>query len=331
MSKLTRLIIVASVVLVVVVGGISWFVFAAGDDMGEGATSAKSVDEAKVPVSVVLSADARRLKVIIDWNDELDALRGDDRFAARVMAGSKEIELKQWEDTRPDVDSFTLEFTEAEATLLLAAVDNGDAVVAVSQQSDTDLDSDSLYEANYATVLRIPTLTASARPADVATRLVIQLASMRESTAGSVRTAATGGTRDCAHVNHVAGADLAECNLWALYMPSADLSGANLTFANLAGADLSGANLTGANLTIAYLFGATLSGATLSGANFTGANLFGATLTDANLTGANFTGANIGGATLTGANLTGATLTGANLFGATCPSGNVATGTPKAC
>jgi hypothetical protein len=133
-----QIILAISVLLVVVVaGGISWFAFASDNDMGEGAISTKSVDEAKVPVSVVLSADARRLSVTIDWNDELDALRGDDRFNARVMAGSKEIELKQWEDSRPDVDTFTLEFTAAEATLLLAAVDNGDAVVAITQQRFT--------------------------------------------------------------------------------------------------------------------------------------------------------------------------------------------------
>jgi hypothetical protein len=140
-----RLFIAAGAVLAVAVAvaGISWFSVASVNELGEGATSAKSLDDAKVPVSVVLSADARRLNMTIDWHDELDALGGDDRFTARVMAGSEEIVQKLWEATRPDVDSLSLEFTEAEATLLLAAVDTGDAATAVTQQSDTDLDNDS--------------------------------------------------------------------------------------------------------------------------------------------------------------------------------------------
>ena len=115
------------------------------------------------------------------------------------MAGSEEIVLKRWDDTRPDVVSFRPEFTEAEAALLLAAVDNGDAVVAVTQQSDTDLDNNSLYESNYATVLTIQAPTESALPAGVAVTPVIQFASIQVSTV-EVESALTAGSRNCSNV-----------------------------------------------------------------------------------------------------------------------------------
>jgi uncharacterized protein YjbI with pentapeptide repeats len=338
------------------VAGISWFAFASGNEMGAGAISAKSLDEAKVPVSVVLSADARRLSVNIDWHDELDALRGDDRFTARVMAGSEEIVQKQWEDTRPDVDSFTLEFTEAEATLLLAAVKGGDAVVAVTQQSDTDLDTDSLYEANFATVLTIQAPTEAALPADVAATPVIQLASMQVSRSGAALPVATGGNKDCSTVSIEPKADLSGCdlrganltgaNLSRAKLSHASLSRANLSYANLSPADLAYANLTDANLTranvtAAILFGANLSYANLSRAELTGAELIYANLSRASLTSAELpyallAGANLYRANLTDANLTGANLTGARMSdtiftGARCPSGLLAAGTPSTC
>jgi uncharacterized protein YjbI with pentapeptide repeats len=346
MTRRIRLIIAGGAVLAVAVAGISWFAFASGNDMGEGATSAKSLDEAKVPVSVVLSADARRLSVNIDWHDELDALRGDDRFTARVMAGSEEIVLKQWEDTRPDVDSFTLEFTEVEATLLLAAVESGDAVVAVTQQSDTDLDTDSLYEANFATVLTIQARTASVRPAGVAATATFELASMQAPTPGAAPVDRSGSLQECSEVSIAPKANLSGCSLTGADLFFADLTGANLSNTHLAGATLTGANLTSANLTSAYLFGATMTVANLTGADLfrasliiaklgradlTSASLQGATLHGAYLRGANMTGANLIGANLIGADLGNADLTGADLTGATCSSGQKATGTPPAC
>jgi uncharacterized protein YjbI with pentapeptide repeats len=337
MTRRMRLFIAGGAVLAVAVAGISWFAFAPSDDMGEGAMSAKSVDEAKVPVSVVLSADARRLNLTIDWNDELDAFRGDDRFTARVMAGNKEIDLKMWKDSRPDVDTFTLEFTEAETTLLLAAVDNGDAVVAVTQQSDTDLDSDSLYEKNYATVLRIQAPAASARPAGVAATPVIQLASMRVA-ARSVRSDLTSGYRVCHTVVIEAGADLSDCDFHGAYwnsvsMESVNLAGTNLSGAELSQADLSGANMTGVNLTGAsmlyvnlystILVSANLNNAMMSSSHLNNANLTSATLTSANLSDANMTGVNLTSANLTSAKLDSVTLTSANLTSANLTGANM--------
>jgi uncharacterized protein YjbI with pentapeptide repeats len=309
MTRRMRVLIAGGVVLVVAAAGISWFAFVSSSDMGAGATSAKSLDEAKVPVSVVLSEDAGRLNVIIDWNDELDALRGDDRFTARLMAGNKEIALKQWEDTRPDVDTFTLEFTEAEATLLLAAVDNGDAVVAVTQQSDTDLDNDSLYEANYATVLRIQAPTASAGPANAAVKPVIQLASMQRPTGGVVLSSATVGTRDCSSVQITSNANLSKCDLSGVDM----MNGSHGVSLN--GADLSYANLTNAKLSGRAWGQSDFNGANFSYANLTGANLINANLDSANLTGADLTNADLEDALLDGAILNDVTLTGANLTG----------------
>jgi uncharacterized protein YjbI with pentapeptide repeats len=313
MTKLGSLIIGLSVVLVVVVGGISWFAFASGNDMGEGAISAKSVDEAKVPVSVVLSSDARRLNVTIDWHDELDALRGDDRFNARVKAGGKEIELKQWEDTRPDVDQFTLEFTEAEATLLLAAVDNGDAVVAITQQSDTDLDSDSLYEANYATVVRIQAAAESALPVDVAVRPISQLTFLQVTTANA-ESALGRDYRDCSNVSIAPKAALRFCDLSYANLHRVDLANADLSYANLIRADLSAADLSAADLSFGHLYQANLSSANLSKTNAGHAELTRANLTDANLSDAEIKFGFLTSADMQGANLSGASLIHADLI-----------------
>jgi uncharacterized protein YjbI with pentapeptide repeats len=352
MTRRTRLIIAGGAVLAVAVAGISWFAFASNNGMGAGALSAESLDGAKVPVSVVLSADARRLNVTIDWHDELDALRGDDRFTARVMAGSEEIVLKQWEDTRSDVHTFTLDFTEAEAALLLAAAESGDAVVAVTQQSDTDLDNDSLYEANFATVVNIQAPTESALPADVGAPPLIELASMQVSRSGAaLPVATTSGNRDCSTVSIAPKADLSGCDLRGAhlsgaYLYRANLSGADLSDADLSRADLYRADLSGADLSRARLYRANLSGADLSDANLSdaylafadlsGADLSGADLSRARLSGADLSGADLSradlsDANLSGANLSGANLSGANLPGATCSSGQKATGTPAIC
>jgi uncharacterized protein YjbI with pentapeptide repeats len=309
MTRRIRLIIAGGAVLAVAVAGISWFAFASGNDMGEGATSAKSLDEAKVPVSVVLSADARRLSVNIDWHDELDALRGDDRFTARVMAGSEEIVLKQWEDTRPDVDSFTLEFTEVEATLLLAAVESGDAVVAVTQQSDTDLDTDSLYEANFATVLTIQASTEAALPAGVAATAVIQLASMQVPTLEGLD-----DYRDCSNVSIAPKADLSRCDLSYANLHRVDLTNADLSYANLIRADLTNADLSAADLSFVHLYQANLSAANLSKANARHAELTRANLTDANLSYAEIKFGFLTSADMHRANLSGASLIHADLI-----------------
>jgi hypothetical protein len=294
--KKTKVWIVVAAVVGVVLIGIGFAVFVAPKGMGADAAVVKSDPQANVPVSVTLSSDGRRLALEIDWDDELHQAPGTDRFTARVMAGTQEIEQQQWTESRPDVHAFEIAFDEAEAKLLLAAAQDGDAVVAITQQADAD--GDALHETNFATVLRIPAPKANAVGVDspMPPRLNVVVV-------GNYRAAASTdapGT-DCSQRNIGPGADLSGC----------DLHGANLAGANLGNASLTGANLTGANLT-----GAVLEVADVTEANLTEANLTGADLTGANLTRANLTNANLTRAVLVYANLTGATLTGANLTGA---------------
>ena len=293
MLKKTKVwIVVASVVGVVLIG-LGFAVFVAPKGMGADAAVVKSDPQANVPVSVALSADGLRLALEIDWNDELHKAEGTDRFTARVMAGTQEIEQKQWTESRPDVDAFELAFDEAEATLLLAAAQTGDAVVAITQQSDAD--GDALHETNHATVLRIPAPKSNAAGVDspLPPKLNVVLV-------GTYRVAAStdAPTTDCSQRNIGVGADLSGCDLHG-----ANLAGANLRSSNLTGANLTGASVTGANLVLANL----------TDANLTGANLKDADLKGADLTRANLTNANLKDTVLTYADLTGAILTGANL------------------
>jgi uncharacterized protein YjbI with pentapeptide repeats len=187
-------------------------------------------------------------------------------------------------------------FDEAEATQLLTAAQNGDAVVAITQQADAD--GDALHETNFATVLRIPAPKSNAAGVDspLPPRLNVVLV-------GNYRAAAStdAPTTDCAQRNIGLGADLSGCDLHG-----ANLAGANLSNATLTGANLTGANLTGAVMEVAYLTDANLTEANLTGADLTGANLTRANLTNANLTRAVLVYANLTGAILTGADLTGA-------------------------
>ena len=160
MNKRIRLGIAVAAVVGLVLIGAGFAVFVAPQGMGADAAVVKSDPQANVPVSVTLSADGRRLALEIDWDDELHEAPGTDRFTARVMAGTQEIEQQQWTGSRPDVHAFEMAFDEAEATLLLTAAKNGDAVVAITQQADAD--GDALHEKNHATVLRIPATQAKA-------------------------------------------------------------------------------------------------------------------------------------------------------------------------
>ncbi len=300
MNKRIRLGIVAAVVGLVLIG-VGFAVFVAPKGMGADAAVVKSDPQANVPVSVTLSADGRRLALEIDWDDELHKAVGTDRFTARVMAGTQEIEQQQWMESRPDVHAFEMAFDEAEATRLLAAAQTGEAVVAITQQADAD--GDALHETNHATVLRIPTPKSNAAGADspLPPRLNVVVV-------GNYRAAAstTPPGRDCSSTNIRLGADLSGC----------DLHGANLGEANLSNANLSDANLSFANLSFAHLSFANLSGANLDGAVLYHANLSGAVLYHANLSGANLSFANLSGANLDGADLTGTHLTGTDLTGA---------------
>jgi uncharacterized protein YjbI with pentapeptide repeats len=291
--KKTKVWVVVAAVVGVVLIGLGFAVFVAPKGMGADAAVVKSDPQANVPVSVTLSADGRRLALEIDWDDELHKAKGTDRFTARVMAGTQEIEQKQWTESRPDVDAFELAFDEAEATLLLAAAQNGDAVVAITQQSDAD--GDALHETNHATVLRIPSPKSNAAGVDspLPPKMNVVLV-------GNLRAAASTdapGT-DCSQRNIGLGADLSGCDLHGV-----NLAGANLRSSNLTGANLTGASVTDANLVLANL----------TDANLTGANLKDADLKGADLTRANLTNANLKDTILTYADLTGAILTGANL------------------
>lgn len=293
MRKKTKVWIVVAAVVGLVLIGVGFAVFVAPKGMGADAAVVKSDPQANVPVSVALSADGRRLALEIDWDDELHQAPGTDRFTARVMAGTQEIEQQQWAESRPDVHAFEMAFDEAEATQLLTAAQNGDAVVAITQQADAD--GDALHETNFATVLRIPAPKAYAAGVDapLPPRLNVVLV-------GNYRAAAstTPPATDCSRSNIRPGAELAGC----------DLHGANL-----AGANLRSSNLTGANLTGAILADANLMLANLTDANLTGANLKDADLKGAVLTRANLTNANLRDTILVYADLTGAILTGANL------------------
>jgi hypothetical protein len=270
-NKRIRLGIVAAVVGLVLIG-VGLAVFVAPKGMGADAAVVKSDPQANVPVSVALSADGRRLALEIDWDDELHKAVGTDRFTARVMAGTQEIEQQQWTESRPDVHAFEMAFDEAEATLLLTAAQTGDAVVAITQQADAD--GDALHETNFATVLRIPSPKSNAAGVDapLPPRLNIVVV-------GNYRT--VDAATDCSRSNIRPGAELAGCDLHGANLPRAQLNEANLSYANLSGANLSDADLsyailfytdlTGANLSNAFLIGTALRYANLTGANLTGA------------------------------------------------------------
>jgi hypothetical protein len=251
-NKRIRLGIVAAVVGLVLIG-VGFAVFVAPKGMGADAAVVTSDPQANVPVSVALSADGRRLALEIDWDDELHKAEGTDRFTARVMAGTQEIQQQQWTESRPDVHAFEMAFDEAEATQLLAAAQNGDAVVAITQQADAD--GDALHETNFATVLRIPAPKPNAAGVDspMPPKMnAVLVANYR--TAASTDTPAT----DCSRSNIRPEADLSGCDLRGAWLPYVNLRGANLSYANLRGAVMFQADLTGANLSNAILIGTDL-------------------------------------------------------------------------
>ena len=241
MNKRIRLGIAVAAVVGLVLIGAGFAVFVAPQGMGADAAVVKSDPQNNVPVSVALSADGRRLALEIDWDDELHQAPGTDRFTARVMAGTQEIEQQQWTGSRPDVHAFEMAFDEAEATRLLAAAQTGDAVVAITQQADAD--GDALHEANFATVLRIPAPKSNAAGVDSPLPPKLNVVVV-----GNYRAAAStdAPAMDCSRSNIQPGAALSGCNLRGADLTGADLRGANLSFADLSGANLSGANLSDA-------------------------------------------------------------------------------------
>ena len=256
MNKRIRLWIVVAAVVGLVLIGVGFVVFVTPKGLGADAAVVKSDPQANVPVSVTLSSDGRRLALEIDWDDELHKAEGTDRFTARVMAGTQEIEQQQWTESRPDVHAFEMAFDEAEATLLLAAAQTGDAVVAITQQADAD--GDALHETNFATVLRIPSPKASAARSGSTLPPKMNVVLV-----GNYRAAAStdAPATDCSRSNIRPGADLSGCDLRGAWLPYVNLRGANLSYANLRGAVMFQADLTGANLSNTILIGTDLRGA----------------------------------------------------------------------
>jgi uncharacterized protein YjbI with pentapeptide repeats len=306
-NKRIRLGIVAAVVGLVLIG-VGFAVFVAPKGMGADAAVVKSDPQANVPVSVTMSSDGRRLALEIDWDDELHKAVGTDRFAARVMAGTQEIEQQQWTESRPDVHAFEMAFDEAEATQLLTAAQTGDAVVAITQQADAD--GDALHETNFATVLRIPAPKANAAGVDAPLPPKLDVVVM-----GNYRAAAStdAPATDCSQRNIRPGADLAGCDLRGADFRGADLRGANLSYANLSGTSLVGVNLSLANLSYANLSGSDARSLKLGRANLSYANLTRAFLVGAILLAADLSYADLRGADLSYASLTFAILRGADL------------------
>jgi hypothetical protein len=306
-NKRIRLGIVAAVVGLVLIG-VGFAVFVAPKGMGADAAVVKSDPQANVPVSVALSADGRRLALEIDWDDELHKAVGTDRFTARVMAGTQEIEQQQWTESRPDVHAFEMAFDEAEATQLLTAAQTGDAVVAITQQADAD--GDALHETNFATVLRIPAPKANAAGVDAPLPPELNVVLV-----GNYRAAAstTPPGKDCSSTNMRPGADLSGCDLRGADFRGADFRGADLSYANLSGTSLVGVNLSLANLSYANLSGSDARSLKLGRANLSYANLTRAFLVGAILLAADLSYADLRGADLSYASLTFAILRGADL------------------
>tara|TARA_B110000483_G_C18137167_1_gene519965 strand:- start:481 stop:1326 length:846 start_codon:yes stop_codon:yes gene_type:complete len=257
MTKSARLWCAIIAVTGVVLGGLGFAVLSVPYDLGADAAKVQSHPDANVPVSVAMSADGRRLVLEIDWDDELDDAPGSDHFTARVMAGVQEVEQKEWRmfNTKwtispPDVYKFAMRFNQTEATALISAAKRGDAVVAVSQQSDAD--GDGMYEMNYVTVVRIPAPVTGAARFESLLPTVMQTMSVGGDTASATVGAAT---KDCSQIPLILGAGLFRCDLHGANLASANLVGVDLTKANLTGANLVGANLTKANLTGANLTG----------------------------------------------------------------------------
>jgi len=306
-NKRIRLGIVAAVVGLVLIG-VGFAVFVAPKGMGADAAVVKSDPQANVPVSVTMSSDGRRLALEIDWDDELHKAVGTDRFTARVMAGTQEIEQQQWTESRPDVHAFEMAFDEAEATQLLAAAQTGDAVVAITQQADAD--GDALHETNFATVLRIPAPKANAAGVDAPLPPELNVVLV-----GNYRAAAstTPPGKDCSSTNMRPGADLSGCDLRGADFRGADFRGADLSYANLSGTSLVGVNLSLANLSYANLSGSDARSLKLGRANLSYANLTRAILIQAVLLAADLSYADLRGADLSLASMTFAILRGADL------------------
>ena len=163
-----RLVSVGTAVAVAV-GGISFIALSSSASAGGPVTRAatvKSHPSAKVPIEVTLSPNGRRLIVEVDWHDGLDARPGRDRFVVRVLAGNNEVVNKEYTGSRPDQQTLTLRLSPAKASLLRKARNSGEAVIAVTQQSDHAKDNDKLYERNHVTVVRLPALNRTTVRAD---------------------------------------------------------------------------------------------------------------------------------------------------------------------
>jgi hypothetical protein len=317
-----RLVSVGTAVAVAV-GGISFIALSSSASAGGPVTRAatvKSHPSAKVPIEVTLSPNGRRLIVEVDWHDGLDARPGRDRFVVRVLAGNNEIVNKEYTGSRPDQQTLTLRLSPAKASLLRKARNSGEAVIAVTQQSDHAKDNDKLYERNHVTVVRLPALNHTTVRADDYPTPTVTVVPTPAPTVTVMPTPTPTVTvmptpEACSPIGP--GADLSGCDLHGAHLEDANLNKANLTGADLSGANLSGANLTGATWTDATCENgekATGSPADCVSSVATtppacgpikaGADLEGCDLSKLNLTNAHMTSANLKNANLAGADLT---------------------------
>lgn len=192
---------------------------------------ARQKAKALVPVSVTYSSAARKLGINVKWNKKLQTEPGRKRFVIRVMAAEKQISQRVWTSGRSDQQLLDLKLTPADVRSLNIARKTGDAVIAVTQQADSNLDSDMLFEKNYVTVVKLP----------------------------SQSTKAVRSNPDCSATTFGPNSNLSGCDFQGANMEDADLYMADLYKTNASYANLSGANLVEADLTSANFYKANMS------------------------------------------------------------------------
>ena len=249
MGKTLRFFMTMGSAVIVLVGGASLTATAASSltstDQRK-VTKMRSQDEVRekgkalVPVSVTYSSAARKLSIDVKWNKQLQAEPGRKRFVVRVMAGDKQISQRVWTSGRSDQQILNLKLTPADARSLNVARKTSDAVIAVTQQADSNLDSDMLFEKNYVTVIKLPSQSKKAVRSDP----------------------------DCSATTFGPSSNLSGCDFQGANMENADLYMADLYKTNASYANLSGASLISANLTSANFYKANMSNVEAAGTDW---------------------------------------------------------------
>ena len=288
MKKRVRSLVALGSSTVLLAGGVALAAVSvsAGGAAPENRTvTVESDPKAGVPVLVTISPNARRLVIDVYWNSKLNARPGRDRYVVRVMAGRQEIMHKVWKGNRPDQQTIALSLTEKKAKALHKARKSGDAVVSVTQQSDSSADNDTLFERIYGTVLKIPSLNRHAvraddpaptpDPAVTATLIPAPLPTepgpVLPTPAPTVTASLIPTPAVSASLIPTASA-ISDCSATQI-KPNADLTGCNLKGLHLLGADLTNVILTNATLKNANLIKAILTNVTWTGATCPSGNM----------------------------------------------------------